>query len=80
MLVRPHPMSGSAMPVDAHGYFRAVRALPARSEPVRTIDFHQRISVSLWFLPSLFAAVAGGGGQSRHLARQQGGRVGERAS
>jgi uncharacterized membrane protein len=35
-----------------------MRALPVRREPLWLIDFHQRIAVSLWFLPTIFAAAA----------------------
>ena len=35
-----------------------MRALPVRPEPLWLIDFHQRITVSLWFVPTLFAAAA----------------------
>jgi len=35
-----------------------MRALPVRPEPLWLIDFHQRITVSLWFLPTIFAAAA----------------------
>jgi uncharacterized membrane protein len=35
-----------------------VRALPVHPEPLRRTDFNQRIAVSLWFIPTLFAAGA----------------------
>ena len=35
-----------------------MRALPVRPEPLWLIDFHQRITVSLWFVPTMFAAAA----------------------
>jgi uncharacterized membrane protein len=35
-----------------------MRALPVQPEPLWRIDFRQRIAVSLWFLPTIFAAVA----------------------
>jgi uncharacterized membrane protein len=35
-----------------------MRALPVRPEPVWLTDFRQRITVSLWFLPTIFAAAA----------------------
>ena len=35
-----------------------MRALPVRPEPLWRTDFRQRIAVSLWFLPSVFAAAA----------------------
>jgi uncharacterized membrane protein len=35
-----------------------MRALPVRPEPLWLIDLHQRITVSLWFLPTIFAAAA----------------------
>ena len=35
-----------------------MRALPARAEPLWRTDFRQRIAVSLWFLPAIFAAAA----------------------
>jgi uncharacterized membrane protein len=38
----------------------AVRALPVQPEPLWMIDFRQRIAVSLWFVPTIFAAAAVG--------------------
>jgi hypothetical protein len=35
-----------------------MRALPVRPEPLWRTDFRQRIAVSLWFLPAVFAAAA----------------------
>src|SRR5690349_20530301 len=35
-----------------------MRALPVRREPLWRTDFRQRIAVSLWFLPTIFAAAA----------------------
>jgi len=35
-----------------------MRALPVRPEPLWRTDFRQRIAVSLWFLPTIFAAAA----------------------
>jgi hypothetical protein len=35
-----------------------MRALRVRPEPLWLTDFRQRIAVSLWFVPSLFAAAA----------------------
>ena len=35
-----------------------MRALPVRSEPLWRTDFRQRIAVSLWFLPTIFAVAA----------------------
>jgi uncharacterized membrane protein len=35
-----------------------MRALPVRPEPLRRTDFRQRIAVSLWFVPTIFAAAA----------------------
>src|SRR5690349_16813963 len=35
-----------------------MRALPVRPEPLWRTDFRQRIAVSLWFLPAIFAAAA----------------------
>jgi uncharacterized membrane protein len=35
-----------------------VRALPVHPEPLRRTDFRQRIAVSLWFVPTIFAAGA----------------------
>jgi uncharacterized membrane protein len=35
-----------------------MRALPVHPEPLWRIDFSQRIAVSLWFLPTIFAAAA----------------------
>ena len=35
-----------------------MRALPVHPEPLWRTDFRQRIAVSLWFLPSIFAAAA----------------------
>jgi uncharacterized membrane protein len=35
-----------------------VRALPVRPEPLWRVDYRQRISVSLWFVPSIFAVLA----------------------
>ncbi len=35
-----------------------MRALPVRPEPLWRIDFRQRIAVSLWFVPTIFAAAA----------------------
>jgi uncharacterized membrane protein len=35
-----------------------VRALPVRPEPLWRVDYRQRIAVSLWFIPSLFAVLA----------------------
>ena len=35
-----------------------MRALPVYPEPLWRIDFRQRIAVSLWFLPAIFAAAA----------------------
>jgi hypothetical protein len=32
-----------------------MRALPVRPQPLWRTDFRQRIAVSLWFLPSIFA-------------------------
>jgi uncharacterized membrane protein len=37
-----------------------VRALPVRPEPLWRVDYRQRISVSLWFIPSIFALLAVG--------------------
>jgi uncharacterized membrane protein len=37
-----------------------VRALPVRPEPLWRVDYRQRIAVSLWFIPSLFALLAVG--------------------
>ena len=37
---------------------RSVRALPVQPEPLWRTDFRQRIAVSLWFLPTIFAAAA----------------------
>jgi uncharacterized membrane protein len=35
-----------------------MRALPVRPEPLWRTDFRQRIAVSLWFLPAIFAAAS----------------------
>ena len=35
-----------------------MRALPVRPEPLWRTDFRQRIAVSLWFLPTIFAVAA----------------------
>jgi uncharacterized membrane protein len=35
-----------------------MRALPVRPQPLWLTDFRQRITVSLWFLPTIFAAAA----------------------
>jgi len=35
-----------------------MRALPVQSAPLWLTDFRQRIAVSLWFLPTIFAAAA----------------------
>lgn len=35
-----------------------MRALPAQPEPLWLTDFRERITVSLWFLPTIFAVVA----------------------
>src|SRR6516164_6818785 len=35
-----------------------MKALPVQPEPLRRTDFHQRIAVSLWFLPTIFAVAA----------------------
>jgi uncharacterized membrane protein len=35
-----------------------MRALPVQPEPLWLTDFRQRIAVSLWFLPAIFAAAA----------------------
>jgi len=35
-----------------------MRALPVHPEPLWRTDFRQRIVVSLWFLPAIFAAAA----------------------
>ena len=35
-----------------------MRALPVHPEPLWRTDFNQRITVSLWFLPTIFAAAA----------------------
>ena len=35
-----------------------MRALPVHPEPLWRTDFRQRIAVSLWFLPTIFAAAA----------------------
>jgi len=35
-----------------------MRALPVQPQPVWRTDFRQRIAVSLWFLPTIFAAIA----------------------
>ena len=35
-----------------------MRALPVHPEPLWRTDFRQRIAVSLWFLPSIFAVAA----------------------
>jgi uncharacterized membrane protein len=35
-----------------------MRALPVRPEPLWRIDFRQRIAVSLWFVPTIFAVAA----------------------
>ena len=35
-----------------------MRALPVQPEPLWRTDFRQRIAVSLWFLPAIFAAAA----------------------
>lgn len=35
-----------------------MRALPVQPEPLWRTDFRQRIAVSLWFLPTIFAAAA----------------------
>jgi uncharacterized membrane protein len=35
-----------------------MRALPVQPEPLWRTDFRQRVAVSLWFLPSIFAAAA----------------------
>jgi uncharacterized membrane protein len=37
-----------------------VRALPVRLEPLWRVDYRQRIAVSLWFIPSVFAVLAVG--------------------
>jgi uncharacterized membrane protein len=37
-----------------------IRALPVRPEPLWQVDFRERISVSLWFLPTVFALLAVG--------------------
>ncbi len=37
-----------------------MKALPVRPQPLWLTDFHQRISVSLWFVPTIFALVAVG--------------------
>src|SRR5256884_4120816 len=37
---------------------RSMRALSVQPEPLWRTDFRQRIAVSLWFLPSIFAAAA----------------------
>jgi uncharacterized membrane protein len=38
--------------------FRVMRALPVRPEPLWRTDFHERIAVSLWFVPTIFAVAA----------------------
>ena len=35
-----------------------MKALPVHRQPLWLTDFHQRISVSLWFVPTIFALVA----------------------
>ena len=35
-----------------------MRALPVRPEPLWRTDFRQRIAVSLWFVPAIFAAAS----------------------
>ena len=35
-----------------------MRALPVQSQPLWRTDFRQRIAVSLWFLPTIFAVAA----------------------
>ena len=35
-----------------------MRALPVRPEPLWLVDFRQRVLVSLWFIPAIFAAAA----------------------
>src|SRR6516165_11941935 len=37
-----------------------VRALPVRPEPLWRVDYRQRIAVSLWFIPCVFALLAVG--------------------
>jgi uncharacterized membrane protein len=37
-----------------------VRALPVRPEPLWRVDYRQRVVVSLWFIPSIFAVLAVG--------------------
>jgi uncharacterized membrane protein len=37
-----------------------VRALPVRPEPLWRVDYRQRIIVSLWFVPTIFAVLAVG--------------------
>src|SRR6059058_1041288 len=37
---------------------RSMRALSMQPEPLWRTDFRQRIAVSLWFLPTIFAAAA----------------------
>jgi uncharacterized membrane protein len=37
-----------------------VRALPVRPEPLWRVDYRQRIAVSLWFIPCVFAVLAVG--------------------
>lgn len=36
----------------------SMRALPVRPQPLWLVDFRQRVVVSLWFIPAIFAAVA----------------------
>jgi uncharacterized membrane protein len=40
------------------GDCRSVQALPVHPQPLWLTDFRQRISVSLWFVPTIFAVVA----------------------
>jgi uncharacterized membrane protein len=36
----------------------SMRALPVRPQPLWLVDFRQRVVVSLWFIPAIFAVVA----------------------
>src|SRR5689334_20927263 len=53
-------LEASCIPRAAAGLTdsQIMRALPVQPEPLWRIDFRQRIAVSLWFLPTIFAAAA----------------------
>jgi hypothetical protein len=36
----------------------SMKALPVQPQPLWLVDFRQRVVVSLWFIPAIFAALA----------------------